>query len=251
MDLLLTERLIKARIVYQKYTYGVHKKIFFPFSILSMVLLVSLTFVTSAVTMRYMRENMTENAKKLANQFNNNLNSAVSVMELALINLSIGGDAYTYFDTYYPDIAARYRAQLNLLNSVNYLGSLYNYCDIDIYTINNGYTISSNPHHDTLNFNKFMDKMSCWYDDVIRTDNEICVAGSYVPPGNEDASHRIGVVRKISDSGGNLIGLIAYSLNDGYFEDLLNNEEYGGEGIAQPDEELTTAVDYIENRMHE
>jgi two-component system sensor histidine kinase YesM len=117
---------------------------------------------------------------------------------------------------------------------VDYLGELYSYSDIDVYTFFNGYVVSSNQTHNTTDYRQYPVSVSSWYQPVMNSVNDISIIGAYVPPGYKDKHKRIAVARKILSPDGSVSGLIVFSLNELYFGDLLFNERFFVKGYNQP-----------------
>lgn len=210
----------------KSYSYGIHKKIFYPFSFLSLVLILLLTLVTSTITTNYMMKNTYENIKGLVYQTNYNIDTAVNAMMRIALNLSNDRDIYVYFDGNDTGALASYKIQTKILQTVNYFGELYPYSDIDVYTENNRYTVSSNSQHDTLDYTQFLDKIGYWYRYLLNSDTDIVFLKKYTAPGLKDNTEKMAVVRKYYSNDEALQGFIVFSLNNSFFDDLLNAKRF-------------------------
>lgn len=215
----------------KKYTYGVQKKIFYPYSLLYIVLIVTLVMVTSMLITKAMLKNTYENIKGLDYRVSYSIDTAVSTLERLSANLDDNNDVNSYLSENMSQFD-RYKLQMKLLGTIGYLGELYNYGDIDFFLTGSKYAISTNRYHNTIDFTQYQDKLDIWYIPFIKSDRTVGFLTTYVPPSKTDETPRIAVARKYFSNEGQLTGITVFSIKDSYFANLLNNSRLDESGLV-------------------
>ena len=203
----------------EKVRFGLFAKIFLSFSLLFLLLMVTVIIVTSTLSGQILLENAYTNISGYVEQINRDITSVKELMQTVSIRFTDKHHMIYYFRE--RDYTLKgVRLQNDILNELSTTGRLSIYMDIDLYHLRTGHITSTAHRHNRLDFRNCGKSLN-WVNRILEYDLEMIFLTDYPVPTSRLEPGRLGIVRKYHDFNRSVIGLSVISLAPSYFESAI------------------------------
>lgn len=167
---------------FKRTSYGIHKKIFFFYSVSSLVLIIALSFIISSVVREHMRNQINYYVGSTAQQLNNNLDYYIDEMKNTLMAVSFNNKLGIIVDGDYLSDTEKYEAFKDFNNSIVSIMSTKKYNELFILVPKKRYILSTNINSTVDSYNINAVENTPWYKKIVESQNAVLVLDNFNLP---------------------------------------------------------------------
>lgn len=218
---------IKIRSMFNRYTYGLGKKLFIMISFIGLLLMVSLSGTIMTFTRNSMKEEINKKLENQTQQISNILDSYVLEMNQKLLGLATDPKVVELMDGEYDNVQL-FMLHMNLNILLNNLGAtnLWNEFYIFCFPINT--MLSSNPANNTADYTELNLEGFQWFNDNNKfSKNGGPILVDFFQPPITRNNDMFAITKKIqSNYTYKTNGFVLISTDKSYFSSILENTSY-------------------------
>lgn len=205
-------------------TYGIHKKIFFFYSVSSLVLIIALSLTIHSVVKKYMHERMNYYVGTVAQQINNNLDYYIDEMKNTLMAASFSDGLREMINGDYLSETEKYEEFKSFNNSINSIISpRKRYNDLFVIIPGKKYIFSSNIYNTIDNYDVTLVESTSWYKKMMSSKEAMVVLDNFTLPTRMKEKVGFAIALKVMPKGNSYGGYMVITIYKSYFDNLLKN----------------------------
>jgi hypothetical protein len=173
----------KVKKLYQRLTFGVHKKMFLLNSLIGLAMMICLSISIYSIANHYLKNESMKYVATLTQQVNNSVDTYLEEMKKILLSISMNEQIDSFFQNNGKDMDkyGMIKGQLDFYNLTRYLMSTRKYNQFYVLSLDEKWEISTDANESTINFETYNMQNTSWFQKIERAKQNLVLLSDFCP----------------------------------------------------------------------